>query len=266
MFVSRLIFLISFILVCTSCKEKTKSYIGRQDVAYEHKGAPMMGYLSHKLQKTKEKLPGVLVIHDWVGLSDYTKERTDMVSELGYVTFAMDMYGKGVRAKNHKEAGELMTNYVEQPELLISRIQAALEILKAQENVDPNKIAIIGYCFGGYAALKFAYTGKKIQGVVAFHPTITVPTPQEAKQVATPLLVHHGEKDPLIKPESLKSFQETLKQNKVDLRLTIHPNTLHAFTKKSVDDENLPAARYNKVADEKSWKSMEGFLQEIFSK
>ena len=123
-----------------------------------------------------------LLIHEWTGLGDYVQGRTKQVAELGYVAFAMDMYGKGVRVADHDhdKAGKLMGEYTSNKPLMISRIQQAIEILKANPNVDPNKIAVIGYCFGGGAALEYALEGKEINAVASFHGMLPAPTTKDA--------------------------------------------------------------------------------------
>ena len=137
------------------------------------------------------KVPGVLLIHEWTGLGDYIQGRTKQVAELGYVAFAMDMYGKGVRVEDHDhdKAGKLMSEYTSNKPLMISRIQNAIEILKANPNVDPNKIAVIGYCFGGGAALEYALDGKEISAVASFHGMLPAPTPKICqKSAALPIM------------------------------------------------------------------------------
>ncbi len=254
-------------LTClTMCKKKPKTeQVITQTIQYTHGQQALEGYLAYVNNANGVKKPGILVIHEWTGLGTYIETRTRMLGELGYVAFAMDMYGKGIRAKTHQEASKLMNQYMKQPDLMLDRIMASLELLKRQSNVDPNNIAIIGYCFGGYAALKMAYTGAKFKGIITFHAVIPSLANDEAKKILTPLLIHHGKEDSFTSADTLKAFTQNLEANNVNFTFISYPNAVHGFTKFTMSEAKSKSISYNKQADQKSWQSMQTFLNKQFS-
>ena len=258
-----IILLLTVSVFFLGCKDKARDIVTRS-IDYEHEGKKMRGYLAFD-QTIDSKRPAVLVIHERTGLGEYTQKRTRMVAELGYIAFAMDMYGEGKIAKDHEEAKALMDKYVNQPELMLSRIRRALEILKNNPMADPEKIAVIGYCFGGGAALALALSGEPVKGVVSFHGMLpTPPTKDEARKIKTKLLIHHGVDDDLISKEVVEKFQEVLKTEEVDLEFISHEGAMHGFTQWNAGDDTSTGIAYNKKADESSWESMKIFLESIF--
>ena len=251
------------ILVFFGCRDKAKN-IATQDVTYKHNASNMQGYLAFDQSKSHRR-PAVLVIHEWTGLGEYIRKRTRMLAELGYVAFAMDMYGEGKTAQDHKEARKLMGKYVGDPELMLSRIRKALEVLKKNPMTDPDKIAVIGYCFGGGAALKLAFSGEPVRGIVSFHGMLTPPQKNEAQKIRSRLLIHHGAEDSFIPVETVKQFQDVLKEKKVDFEFVSHEGAVHGFTRWSAGNDPSKGIAYNKKADENSWDSMKAFLKKIFN-
>ena len=147
--------------------------------------------------------PGVLVVHQWLGLTDYEKRRATMLAQLGYVAFCADIYGKDSRPKDVSEAGPLSSKFKSDRALLRGRVNAGLDVLKKNELVDPKRIAAIGYCFGGTTVIELARSGADLAGVVSFHGGLDSPTPADGKNIKCPLLVCHGADDPFEKPEDL---------------------------------------------------------------
>ena len=254
--------LIVFLLGSFGCKDKAKNVVAR-NVNYDHEGKTMRGYLAFD-QTVSSRRPAVLLIHEWTGLGEYVQKRARMIAELGYNAFAMDMYGEGRVAKDHEEAKRLMDKYVNDPELMLSRIRKALEIIKENPMTDTEKIAVIGYCFGGGAALALAFSGEPIKGVVSFHGMLAPPAKDEAKKVRSKLLIHHGADDRFIPQETVEKFQEILKIEKVDFEFVSHEGAVHGFTRWSAGNDTSTGIAYNKKADESSWASMKIFLESIF--
>ena len=207
--------------------------------------------------------PGVLVVHQWLGITDYEKRRATMLAQLGYVAFCADIYGKGVRPKDVSAAGAEATKYKTNRALLRERVKAGLDQLKHSELVDPKRIAAIGYCFGGTTVIELARSGAELNGIVSFHGGLDSPTPADGKNIKCAVLVCHGADDPFEKPEDLAAFEGEMRDAKVDWRLIKYGGAVHSFTQPDPGFTN-PGARYNEKADKHSWEDMKRFLAEVF--
>lgn len=216
------------------------------------------GYLAY--DDTKEKAPGVLVFHEWWGLNEYAKQRTEMLVELGYVAFAADMYGDGKVATHPQNAGAMASEVRANLADWQKRATAALEVLKKRPQVDPRNVAAIGYCFGGSTALQLAYTGADVKSVATFHAALPTPSEEQAEAIQTEVLVCHGADDKFISEESIKAFKERLKDADVKLNFVSFPGAVHSFTVKDAGKHNNPGMQYQKEADEKSWELMKELL------
>lgn len=251
------------ILTACSPKNDPAAHIKTENVTYQQDGKEFEGYLALP-KKTDKKRAAVLLIHDWTGLDEYEEMRTKMLAENGYVALAMDMYGKGIRAKNHKEAGELSGTYGKDRKLLRSRVETALQVLKNRSDVDASRIAVVGYCFGGMAAIETALMGADIKGVVTFHAALVFPTLAiDAANIKVPLLIHHGDADKFVAEKDVKSLKTQLDKAKVAYQFVVHPGATHGFTLKSnVGHEEHFGMKYDGKADLASWASMLSFLRE----
>jgi dienelactone hydrolase len=240
-----------------------------QPVAYEHAGTKLEGYLAYDDEKTaKGKLPGVIVVPEWWGLNDYSKGRAEAVAKLGYVAFAIDMYGAGISTTEPKKAGELAAPFYGQP-LMAERAQAGLDQLLKTGLVDETRVAAIGYCFGGSVVQALAYTGAPLAGIVSFHGgLIPVPADAAAKTKAK-ILICHGAIDPTISKEALDGFLKSMDEGKFDYQFISYAGAMHAFTNPNADkiraDKGLNMIAYNKAADKRSWAHMRAFFNEIFA-
>lgn len=236
--------------------------IQRQTIEYKQGDAVLEGYLSYDTNFTGQR-PGVLVVHEWKGLNDYAKMRADMLADLGYVAFAADIYGKGIRPQSTEQAGAQAGKYKGDRPLLRQRVEAGLAELKSQPNVDATKLAAIGYCFGGTTVLELARAGANIKGVVSFHGGLSTPTPADAKHIKARVLVLHGADDPFVSPEEVAGFEKEMTDAKVKYQLIPYPGAVHGFTNPA-NIGDLKGALYNKEADQKSWEEMQKFFKEIF--
>ena len=207
--------------------------------------------------------PGVLVAHQWKGLTDYEKMRGELLAMRGYVALCADVYGKGVRADNAKDAGELAGKYKGDRKLLRARITAALNFLRASERVNPKQIAAIGYCFGGTTVLELARSGADLAGVVSFHGGLSSPTPADAKSIKGKVLVCHGADDPFVPAEEVQAFQKEMRDAKVDWQFIAYGGAVHSFTDKNAGNDNSKGAAYHAAADLRSWREMKMFLDEV---
>ena len=233
-----------------------------QPVEYKQGNVTMEGYLAYD-DSFSGKRPGILVVHEWLGLNDYAKMRADMLAKLGYVAFAADIYGKGVRANNVQEATELSSKYKNDRTLLRQRAQAALDTLKALPQVDSSRLAAIGYCFGGTTVLELARSGADLKGVVSFHGGLNTPTPQDAKNIKAEILALHGRDDPFAPKKEVMAFEQEMKNAHVKYNIVLYPKAVHGFTNPANKGE-LSGVLYNASADKKSWQAMQEFLNRIF--
>ncbi|MDD5729785.1 MAG: dienelactone hydrolase family protein [Candidatus Omnitrophica bacterium] len=238
--------------------------IHTKTVEYKQGDTALEGYLAYD-DSIKGKVPAVLIVHEWTGPGPYVKRRAEQIASLGYVGFAVDIYGKGVRPKDSKEASYQAGIYRADRQLMRERIKAALEEIKKYKFVDPERIAAIGYCFGGGVALELARSGADIAGVVSFHGNLDTPHPEDAKNIKARILVCQGANDPIVTAEQVAGFQNEMRNAQVDWQMIIYGNAVHSFT--NPDSGNNPAtgAAYNEKADKRSWEAMKAFFNEIFS-
>ncbi|MCK8524085.1 dienelactone hydrolase family protein [Aquimarina sp. D1M17] len=244
--------------------EKPVKVKGEQ-IDYVSDSLKMKGYIAYD-ENSEEKRPGVIIVHEWWGHNDYVRERAKMLAELGYVAMAVDMYGDGKLASHPDDAGKFAMSVMGNIDSATKRFNAALEILKSQKSVDPDKIAAIGYCFGGSVALTMANAGLDLDAVAAFHSGVQLPVMPSDKLKAK-ILVCNGADDPFVSVESVNAFKGALDSLKADYKYIAYENTTHSFTSKAADSLgkkfNLPLA-YNKDADEKSWNALQELLKEAF--
>ncbi len=233
-----------------------------QTVEYKQGDTTLEGYLAFD-DALSGKRPGVLVVHQWLGLTGYEKQRAEQLAQLGYVAFCADIYGKGVRPKETGEAGALAGKYKSDRALLRARVTAGLDVLEKNELVDPKHIAAIGYCFGGTTVIELARSGADIAGVVSFHGGLDSPTPADGKKIKCKVLVQAGAEDPFQKPEDLTAFESEMRDNKVDWEITFYGGAVHSFTQPDPGFINS-GAHYNEKADQRSWRAMKDFFAEIF--
>jgi dienelactone hydrolase len=255
----------ALLLVVAAVSAQAK--IVTKPVAYEHDGVKLEGYLAYD-DATKSARPGVLIVHEWRGLNDYIRERTEQVAKMGYVAFAVDMYGKGVETKDPKKAQELAGPFYGSP-LMAQRAAAGLDQLMKTGLVDKERVAAIGFCFGGSTCQALAYTGAPLAGVVSFHGGLIPASPEAAKAIKAKLLILNGAADPFVKPEDVTAFKKALEAAKVDYQFIDYSEAVHAFTNPGADkihaDTGIPVG-YNANAARRSWKQMQVFFDEIFAK
>jgi dienelactone hydrolase len=257
------IFLLS--LVCSSIIGVLSAQVKTEIVEYKHGEVVLQGYLSYD-PSIKEKRPGVLIIPDWMGITDFWKARAEQYSVMGYVVLIGDVYGKGVRPANGQEASAEAKKYYQDRQLLRNRVHAGLDFLLQNNHVDTSRTAAVGYCFGGAAVLELARSGAPIKGVVTFHGGLSTPNPGDAKNIKAKVLVLHGADDPFVKQDDVKAFMDEMRGGGVDWQLVQYSGAVHSFTDKRSGNDNSKGAAYNELADRRSWNVMKEFLEETFGK
>lgn len=254
--------LIALSVLITACAVSAQAKIVTKTIDYQQGDTTLEGFLAYD-DAISGKRPGVLVVHQWLGLTDYEKHRAEMLAQLGYVAFCADIYGKGVRPKNTAEAGAQAGKYKSDRQLLRARVNAGLEVLKQNELVDTQRVAAIGYCFGGTTVIELALSGAELNGVVSFHGGLDAPNPADAKNIKCKVLALAGADDPFQNPDDLAAFENEMRDAKVDWQITFYGGAVHAFTQPDPGFVN-PGAHYNERADKRSWQAMKDFFAEIF--
>ena len=250
------IFIVTMALLVALCSTALAQIRG-EVVEYKQGDTIMEGYIAYD-NSIKGKRPGVLVIHDWTGISPYVRARAHQLASLGYVAFAPDIYGKGIRPANQQEAAQISSTFKNDRLLLRLRVNAGLDILKSYPLVDPDRLGAIGYCFGGMTALELARSGAALSGVVSFHGNLDTPRPEDDKNIHAKVLILQGSSDPVVPQAQLAAFQDEMSKAGVDWQLNIYSGTGHNFT--NPDDSQS----YNREADKRSFEAMKLFFHEIF--
>ncbi|TGK28947.1 dienelactone hydrolase family protein [Leptospira gomenensis] len=251
-----------FNLISTSLSAK----VSAKNIVYQDGETSLEGYIAYPEFRSTKSAPAILVVHDWLGLVENPKMRAEKLADLGYIAFAVDIYGKGIRPKSMEEAAKLAGHYKQNRDVMRARILAAFETLKSQPEVEPGRIAIIGYCFGGTVALELARSGAPVLGAVSFHGGLETPNPEDAKNIKGKILALHGADDPFVKKEEVESFQEEMRKAGIDWQLVTYGGAVHSFTIKEAGNDNSKGAAYNAKADRRSWIELVSFLKEIFPK
>ena len=259
-----LLFAVCFAAVSLSAKIVSKS------VPYEQAGVKLEGFLVYDDAKVSSarKAPGVLVLPEWWGLTEYPKARAQQLAELGYVAFAADMFGAGVVTNDAKKAGELAGQFYGKP-LMAERARAGLDQLLASGLADSSRVAAIGYCFGGAVAQSLAYSGAPLVGMVSFHGSLVPATAEAATKNKAKFLICHGAADAFISKEALDAFTQSMNAGKFDYQFISYAGAVHAFTNPAADkisqEAGLKGIAYHADADRRSWQHLRDFFAEIFT-
>ena len=233
-------------------------------IPYTQNGTALKGFLAYD-DAVAGKRPGVLVVHEYWGLNEFAKQRAEKLAQMGYVALAADMYGEGKVTQNPEEARQL-AGHIRSTPLMRQRAQAALQVLAAQNLVDPQRLAAIGFCFGGTTVLELAYSGAPVRGVVSFHGGLTIPKPEDGQNLKASFLILHGAEDPHIKPEDITAFQGAMRQSGADWQMNFYGGAVHSFANPAAGNDKSKGVAYDPKAATRSWQAMQLFLQEIFTR
>lgn len=232
-------------------------------ISYQHGDVQLEGFLAWDDARTGKR-PGILVVHEWWGLNEYARDRARQLAALGYAAFAVDMYGKGQVTTHPDQAATWMKQVQADVKQWQGRARTGLAVLQSQEMVDPQRLAAIGYCFGGATVLQLAYSGADVKGVVSFHGALPMPTGQQAQGADTKILIAHGNADPFLTEEHVRKFRQALDAANLDWQMVVYAGARHSFTNPGADAHGIDALKYNRQADVRSWKHMQLFFEELF--
>jgi dienelactone hydrolase len=230
---------------------------------YRQNGAVFEGLVAYDPAWVGQR-PGILVVHDWMGVGPYVGRRAGQLAALGYVALAADIYGKGVRPSTIEDAALCANKYKADRQLMRSRARAGLEALKGNPHTDKGRTAAMGYCFGGTVVLELARSGAEMAGFVSFHGGLETPTPEDGRQIRGKVLVLHGADDPLVPPGEVLAFEEEMRKGGVDWQMSIYGGAVHAFTKVEAGNDPSTGVAYDEKADKRSFEAMKTFFAEIF--
>lgn len=257
-------FIISILLLALSLPALAE--VRTRDISYQGGGVTMKGMIAwdDSLRITR---PAVLVVHEWWGLNDYARERARQLAALGYVAMSVDMYGDGKVAAHPKDAMAFMQEATRDPEQTAARFRAAESILRADPHVDGERLAAIGYCFGGGVVLNMARRGENLKGVASFHGALAPWAPAKKDAVAARVLVLNGAADSMVPASAVTAFEQEMKNAGADFQVINYPGAEHGFTNPEATalgkQFDMPLA-YDEDADHKSWDELQKFLMEVF--
>jgi dienelactone hydrolase len=223
----------------------------------------LQGFLAYD-DSIAGRRPGILVCPEWWGLNDYPKHRAEMLAQLGYVAFAVDMYGKGDIATTAQEAARLSGQLGRDRELVRQRALAGLDVLRNQPQCDPNHLAAIGYCFGGMVALELARAGTDLDAVVSFHGELSTPHPDQDRPIKAKILVCTGADDAFVPPTAVAAFEAEMRKAGADYQVNVYGGAVHAFTNPDAGKAGIKNVAYNAQADRRSWAAMRALFVEVF--
>jgi dienelactone hydrolase len=241
----------------------TNAAVKTEDVEYKDGDVVLQGIMAYD-DKFKGPRPVVVVGHEWWGINDYISGRVKQLAEMGYFAFAADIYGKGVRPKTMQEAQTESGKFRGKTDLIRSRMNIALQTALKNPMADKNKIAAIGFCFGGGAVIELAESGAPLLGTVSFHGSLPTHNPADAKNIKGRVLVLHGGSDPAVNLDVVNTFEKQLKDAGVMWQTVIYGDAVHAFTNPNAGNDPSKGSAYNAEAAKKSWEEMKEFLAEVF--
>ncbi len=250
------------IMTMISSMLTAKGALQTRTVDYSQGGQDLQGFLAYD-DAFKGPRPGILVVHQWLGLTAYEKRRAEMLAQLGYVAFCADIYGVDKRPHDVGEAAAISSRFKSDRNLLRARVNAGLEVLREQTNVDTHKLAAIGYCFGGTTVIELARSGADIAGVVSFHGGLDSPTPSDGRNIRCKVLALAGADDPFQNANDLEAFENEMRNAGVDWQITFYGGAVHAFTQPDPGFVHA-GVKYNEKADHRSWQAMKDFFAELF--
>lgn len=237
--------------------------VGTKEMTYTAGGVELQGFLAWP-RSAEGRRPGVVVVHEWWGHNQHARQQAVRLAEAGYVGFALDMYGKGKLATHPKDAEAFMKEATADPAKLMARFDAAVDVLKKDEHVDPEKIAAIGYCFGGAVVLAAARSGADLDAVASFHGALATENPAKPGAVKARILVATGAADPMVPAEQVAALRDELDAAGATYEVISFPGVKHSFTNPDAGKAGMEALAYDAEADRRSWEALTKMLREVF--
>jgi dienelactone hydrolase len=234
-----------------------------REIVYQQNGTMLQGMLAWDAN-AEGRRPGVLVVHEWWGHDEHARAQAERLAEAGYVALAVDMYGSGRRAAHPDEAQKLMTEAMADPAVVQARFAAARTALTNDARVDPERIAAIGYCFGGAIVLGQARAGADLDAVVSFHGALETTSPAQPGAVRARVLVLTGEADPFVPPDLVEKFRAEMTAAGATFRIVTYPGVKHSFTNPQAGTHGMDQLGYDEAAANAAWQEMLGLFKEIF--
>ena len=232
-------------------------------VPYSYGETSFEGYVAWD-DSVKGKRPGILVVHEWWGHNEYARSRAEQLATLGYVAFAVDMYGKGKVTTHPEKASEWAKLTTDNIGEWFGRAEAGLKLLQNDPNVDPTRLAAIGYCFGGATVMQLVYGGAPVKGVVSFHGSLPLPPPAKIIPHSAKVFIAHGASDPFLTADHIGQFKTALDKAEIDWQMVWYSGAQHSFTNPSADQYGLKGAKYHRESDQRSWMHMKQFFDQLF--
>lgn len=234
-------------------------------IDYQDGDTPLSGVLAYD-DGTAGRRPAILVVHEWWGLNAYARQRAEQLANLGYVAFAVDMYGAGKVTDHPQQAGQWAKEVSQNTALWQQRALAGLTVLKRQPQADPGRVAAIGYCFGGGTVQQLVYAGADLKGVVSFHGSLQAPPAGIAGKTEARILICHGGADGFAPPDQFQAYLAAMAASGLDYQVNIYGGAKHGFTNPGAAQYHIPALAYSPDADRRSWEAMRYFLGQLFVK
>ena len=232
-------------------------------IKYQDGDVTLRGFLAYDDTKSGRR-PGILVMPGGFGLGANAKQRAEMLAGLGYVALAGDPYGNGLEIDDLQEVMKRVSALREDPAKFRQRAQVALDTLVSLPQVDPRRLAAIGYCLGGTFVLELARAGAPLTGVVTFHGGLETPRPAAPGQVKAKILVCTGADDPSVPVAHVNALADEMTKAGVDWQIISYGGTVHGFPYPDAASRGIAWITYNQLADERSWQAMRSFFEEIF--
>lgn len=232
-----------------------------ESINYQDESQGLKGFVSYPTDN--KKAPCVVICHAWAGQDDFVRKQAYRLAELGYIGFALDMYGDGKNGQSNEENAALMQPFLDDRRLIRSRVGAALKAASTLDRVDSEKLGIMGYCFGGMCALDGARSFAELKVAISFHGLLAPPSMEEEalSQIDCKLLALHGYDDPMVSPDQVHNLMQEMKQKKADIQVHMYGGVMHAFTNPKASDPGFGTV-YDPKSDDRSWESATNLLKE----
>jgi dienelactone hydrolase len=262
MWICRALLVVGFVAV-TAASAAAAPAVKSRTVDYKIGAQEFEGVFVYP-QPAKGKVPGVVMVHNWMGVSDETKHQAERVAKLGVAVLAVDVYGKGVRPKNPQEAATLSGKYKGDRKLFRERLLRGLEILREQKEIDPAKVIAVGYCFGGTGVIELGRAGADVQAVVSFHGGLDSPNPDDGKNIKARVVALQGADDPFVKPADIAAFENEMRSNHVDWEMAVYGGAVHSFTDTNAGSDPKTGQAYDPKADKRSFEVLSDLVNGLY--